>query len=178
MTATAQALPRDALASFNRLLLQMEEEARLFERLAELLDSERDVLHSLRAPGLKELNQEKERVLELIDRVATERAESVEELADRLGLERDTPAVVELCDRLPHTETRYLVDARQRLLRVAEMVRKRGETSQRLLSVSLDAIHEILQLLRRESDESGKTYGEQGSVAAPKGTGMVMRQTA
>ena len=135
-------------------------------------------MHSLRAPGLKDLNNEKERVLGLIDRVATARADTLEELAERLGLTSESPAVKELCDRLPAMETRCLADARHRLLRVAEMVRKRGEISQRLLSVSLDAIHEILQLLRREGDESGRTYGDQGAVAAPKGTGMVMRQTA
>jgi flagellar biosynthesis/type III secretory pathway chaperone len=178
MTVTARALPHEALTSFNRLLRQMEEEARLFERLAELLDSERDVLRSLRAPRLKELNHEKESVLMLIDRVATARADTLEELTERLGLQSESPAMSEVCNHLPVVATQSLADARHRLLRVAEMVRERGEVSQRLLSVSLDAIHEILQLLRKESDESGQTYGDQGSVAAPKGTGMVMRQTA
>ncbi|MGD2062149.1 MAG: flagellar protein FlgN [Nitrospirota bacterium] len=173
-----QALPRDALTSFNALLREMEEEARLFERLAELLDSERDVLRSLRAPGLKDLNVEKERVLGLIDRVAKARACTLEELTERLGLQSEPPAMAEVLERLPTVETRCLADARHRLLRVADMVRKRGEVSQRLLSVSLDAIHGILQLLRKENDESVRTYGEQGAVAAPKGTGMVMRETA
>jgi hypothetical protein len=58
------------------------------------------------------------------------------------------------------------------------MVRARGEVSERLLSVSLDAIHEILQLLRKENEESAQTYGDQGAVTAPRGTGMVVRQTA
>jgi hypothetical protein len=178
MTATVQALPHDALASFNALLRRMEEEARLFERLAGLLDSERDVLRNLRAPGLKELNAEKERVMILIDRVAAARADTLEELTERLGLKSESPLLAEIIDRLPAVETRCLDEARRRLLRVAEMVRARGEVSERLLSVSLDAIHEILQLLRKENEESAQTYGDQGAVTAPRGTGMVVRQTA
>jgi flagellar biosynthesis/type III secretory pathway chaperone len=177
MTATAQVLPRDALTAFNALLRQMEEEARLFERLAELLDSERDVLRSLHAPGLRDLNVEKERVLQLIDRVASARADSVEEIIERLGLDGEPHTLAALLERLPMVETQCLDDARRKLQRVAEIVRKRGEVSQRLLSVSLDAIHEILQLLRKESDESTRTYGGQGAAAAPQGTGMVVRHT-
>jgi len=176
MTMT-QTLPREALTVFNALLGHLEEEAALFERLAELLDSECDVLRSLRAPGLGDVNREKERVLELIDRVAATRAGSVEELTEYLGMAGSESTISRLLERLPPVEHRCLSDARDRLLCVAQMVKRRGEVSERLLSVSLDAIHGVLRLLQQEATAANQVYGGEGAVAV-HGTGIVFRHTA
>lgn len=176
MTTTTPALPREARTACNILLGHLEEEAQLFERLAELLDSERDALRSLRAPGLGDINREQERVLGLIGRVASARADSVEELTERLGMD-GAPVIARLLDRLPPVERRCLSDARDRLERVAQMVRQRGEIAQRLLSVSLDAIYGVVQLVRQEAAAPAQVYGGEGEVAI-RGTGMVLRQTA
>jgi hypothetical protein len=176
MTRT-QALPREALTIFNTLLGHLGEEAKLFERLAQLLDGECNVLRSLRAPGLGDLNRETERVLALIDRVAGARADSVEELTEYLGTADTGPTISRLLDRLPPVEQRCLRDARDRLLRVAQLVKKRGEISERLLSVSLDAIHGVLRLLQQEAAAPTQVYGDEGAVAL-HGTGIVFRHTA
>jgi flagellar biosynthesis/type III secretory pathway chaperone len=177
MTTATRGLPREALTIFNTLLGHLEEEAKSLARLAELLDSERDVLRSLRAPGLGDVNREKERVLELIDRVASARAGSVEELTEHLGMTGTRPSLARLLERLPTVERRCLSDARDRLLHVAEMVRKRGEISERLLSVSLDTIHGVLRLLQQEAVAQTQVYGDAGAVAA-QGTGIVFQHTA
>jgi len=174
---TIQALPREALAIFNTLLGHLEDEAKLFERLAELLDSECSALRSLRAPGLADVNREKERVLESIDRVATARAETVEELTEYLGTADAQPKMSRLLGCLPPVEHRYLSDARDRLLCVARMVRRRGEISERLLSVSVDAIHGVLRLLQQEAAAPSQVYGDEGAVAV-HGTGIVFRHIA
>jgi len=174
---TTQALPREALAIFYSLLGHLEEEAKLFERLAELLDSECNVLRSLRAPGLGDVNREKERVLELIDRVASARAGSVEELTEHLGMAGPELTISRLLERLPPVEHRCLSDARDRLLCVAQMVKMRGEISERLLLASLEAIHGVLRLLQQEATAPHQVYGDEGAVAV-HGTGIVFRHTA
>ena len=172
MTKT-QALPREALTLFNALLGHLQEET----KLAELLEGERDVLHSLRAPGLSDLNREKERVLALIDRVAGARGDSLEELTQQLGIGGTGRTISGILDRLPPLEQRCLRDARDRLLHVAQMVKRRGEISARLLSVSLDAIYGVLQLVQREATLDQQVYGDEGALASC-GTGVVLRHTA
>ena len=174
---TTQTLPREVLAVFHTLLGHLEEEARLFERLAELLGAERDVLRSLRAPGLSDLNREKERVLALIDRVAGARGESLGELTEHLGIAGTGPAISSVLDRLPPLQQRCLCEARDRLRRVAQMVQRRAEISERLLTVSLDAIYGVVQLVQREAALSRQVYGDEGALAV-RGTGVVLRHTA
>jgi len=82
-------LAPEALTSINALLRHMEEEATLFQRLAALLDRQREALKRVGAPGLGEVRAETEALLAAMDQVGEARNASLAEVGSHLGVAAD-----------------------------------------------------------------------------------------
>ncbi|RMF82012.1 MAG: flagellar protein FlgN, partial [Nitrospirae bacterium] len=160
----ADPLAPEALTSINALLRHMEEEASLFQELSRLLERQREALKEVGAPRLGAVREETERLLSLLDRVAEARSESLAAVARHLGMEADAVTVGALLERLPgHSGAAHELEAlRGRLRGITEEVRRRGETAQHLLEVSLETLHAIFALVQQETTEG--LYGGEGAV--------------
>jgi len=171
-------LAPEALAGINALLRNMEQESDLFQRLAALLDRQREVLKRVGAPGLVEVRAETDELLGVMGEVAAARSASLAEVGSHLGIAVDTVTVGAVLDRLPPADRRELESVRRQLARVAAEVRRRGEVAHHLLGISLDTIHGIVQMVRREAEAEVSLYGGEGAVAEGKGRGAVLQETA
>ncbi len=171
-------LAPEALDSINALLRNMERESDLFQRLAALLDRQQEVLKRVGAPGLGEVRTETDRLLERMGVVGAARSASLSEVGRHLGMEADTVSVGAVLERLPPADRRELESLRRQLTRVAAEVRRRGEVAHHLLGVSVDTIHGIVQMVRREAEEAVGLYGGEGVVAEGKSRGAVLQETA
>ncbi len=174
----ADPLAPEALTSINALLRHMEEEASLFQELSRLLERQREALKEVGAPRLGAVREETERILGLLDGVAEARAESLAAVARHLGLEADAVTLGALLGRLTGSSrvAHELEALRSRLQAIAEEVRRRGETAQHLLQVSLETLHAIFALVQQETAEG--LYGGEGAVARAGGSGAVLQETA
>jgi len=171
-------LAPEALASINALLRNMEQESDLFQRLAALLDRQREVLKRVGAPGLVEVRAETDELLGVMETVGEARSASLAEVGSHFGIAADAVSVSAVLDRLPPADRRELESLRRQLSRVAAEVRRRGEVAHHLLGVSLDTIHGIVQMVRREAEGSVSLYGGEGAVAKGSGRGSVLQETA
>ncbi len=171
-------LAPEALTSINALLRHMEEEATLFQRLAALLDRQREVLKRVGAPGLGEVRAETEALLAAMDEVGEARDASLAQVGVHLGISAEALSVGTLLERLPPASRRELDGLRRQLARLAAEVRRRGEVGQHLLGVSLDTIHAIIQMVRREAETQVELYGGEGEVTETSGRGAVLQETA
>jgi len=171
-------LAPEALTGINALLRNMEQESDLFQRLAVLLDRQREVLKRVGAPGLVEVRSETEELLRIMETVGEARSASLAEVGSHLGIAADVVSVGAVLDRLPPADRRELESLRRQLSRVAAEVRRRGEVAHHLLGVSLDTIHGIVQMVRREAEAEVSLYGGEGVVAEGKGRGGVLQETA
>lgn len=171
-------LAPEALASINVLLRSMEQESDLFQRLAALLDRQREVLKRVGAPGLVEVRMETDQLLERMGEVEEARSASLAEVGRYLGMEVDAVSVGAVLERLPPADRRELESLRRQLARLAAEVRRRGEVAHHLLGVSVDTIHGIVQMVRREAEGSVSLYGGAGVIAEGGGCGAVLQKTA
>jgi len=171
-------LAPEALASINGLLRNMEQESDLFQRLAALLDRQREVLKRVGAPGLVEVRAETDELLGIMGKVGEARSASLAEVGSHLGIAAEAVSVSAVLERLPPADRRELESLRRQLARVAAEVRRRGEVAHHLLGISLDTIHGIVQMVRREAEGSVSLYGGEGVVAEGKGRGAVLQEMA
>jgi len=171
-------LAPEALTSINGLLRNMEQESDLFSRLAALLDRQRELLKRVGASGLGELRAETEALLAIMGEVGAARSASLAEVASCLGMEAQAVSISAVLDRLPPAERKELESLRCQLARVAAEVRRRGEVAHHLLGVSLDTIHGIIQMVRREAVAEMSLYGGEGVVAEGSDRGGVLQETA
>ncbi len=148
------------------LVALLHEEADIFETLLEILKKENEALIHIHVETLHRLAKEKE-TLALKGRMCEEtRRHLIDRLREELSIERETPlSFSDLVQRVPEHLQPALLQARNRLLHVAEKIVLMNSQNNALIRESLRLIESSLNLIRQAAGNT--TYEKEGKLHHP-----------
>ena len=146
-----------------------------FDAFLALLTRERDAIKSLAPTSLVELSQAKLTLLEDIQRLEEQRAETLTRIAGSWDVPGDTLTLCGIAERVGPRESAILLRLREQLQKAVAAIREASSFNAALLTRSLEFLSEGLNVWR-SAPKSSSLYSSHGNLSTGHHQGTLVRQ--
>lgn len=143
------------------------EEINLYQKYAEYLQGDSDLMVQLKTEELEESNKSKATLLLKIKAVEEARQKLVSRIAQEKGIQEERVRITDICKTCTDEESKTLLALRERLQTVIQAIRVIQDDAQMLVKSSLRWIDGSMNNLKHLLDPSG-VYNKQGVVGRPQ----------
>ncbi len=142
----------------------LKEEMSLYQNFHELLEQEYEILQASQLEELQECNKLKQALSKMISEKERERVEICHEIAQKLGLQKESVSLRDLAKALGGQQEQNLLQIRKNFQNIVERLKEKNEVNSLMAESALDLVSGGIELVR-EALKLKETYGKKAKLA-------------
>lgn len=157
-------------STYKNLEQVLEEEIKIYRGLLDVVRKEKEALIAAQIPPLEEINRAKENLILKIKTLDRQREKYATELARQVGVNFESPRLLEIAGQMPDVESEKLRSIHNTLDLLIKRIRELNKYNEELVAASLKTVTGALGAIRN-SIAPKPTYKPSGSVASAEVAG-------